>query len=121
MKVLLADDSATMRTLHRRCLNKLGIDDVTEAEDGRQALDRFNAGTFDIVLSDWNMPVMDGLSLLKEIRQVNNDIPVIMITAEAERVRIVTALQSGISDYLVKPFTPDGLREKLEKWIGVSV
>tara|TARA_R110002095_G_scaffold149662_1_gene129376 strand:+ start:6061 stop:6426 length:366 start_codon:yes stop_codon:yes gene_type:complete len=117
MKVLLVDDSGTMRTIQKRCLSKLGIEDVTEAEDGVQALELFQGGTFDIVLSDWNMPNMDGLQLLKEIRQRNKDIPVIMITTEAERARVVTAIQAGVSDYLVKPFTPDSLKSKLERWV----
>jgi len=117
MKVLLVDDSGTMRTIQKRCLNKLGIEEVAEAEDGQQALQIFEAAQFDVVLSDWNMPVMDGLTLLKEIRQRNKEIPVIMITTEAERARVVMAIQAGVSDYLVKPFTPDGLKEKLEKWV----
>ncbi len=117
MKVLLVDDSGTMRTIQRRCLNKLGIDDVVEAEDGRQALEIFESTSFDVILSDWNMPEMDGLEFLKEIRQRNKEIPFIMITTEAERMRVVTAIQAGCSDYLVKPFTPDILRGKLEKWI----
>ncbi|WP_417386142.1 response regulator [Gimesia sp.] len=117
MKVLLVDDSGTMRTIQKRCLSKLGIEDVTEAEDGVQALELFVASNFDIVLSDWNMPNMDGLQLLKEIRQRNKDIPVIMITTEAERARVVTAIQAGVSDYLVKPFTPDSLKSKLERWV----
>ena len=119
MKVLLADDSGTMRTIQKRCLSKLGVEDVVEAEDGRQALEFFEKGTFDVVLSDWNMPNMDGLALLTEIRRRNKEIPVIMITTEAERARVVAAIQAGCSDYLVKPFTPDGLKEKLEKWVAV--
>lgn len=118
MKVLLVDDSGTMRTIQKRCLNKLGIEDVVEAEDGCKALEAFQGQTFDIVLSDWNMPNMDGLELLKEIRLRNTTIPVVMITTEAERTRVVAAIQAGVSDYLVKPFTPDGLKEKLEKWVG---
>jgi two-component system chemotaxis response regulator CheY len=107
-----------MRTIQKRCLNKLGISDVVEAEDGQQALAHFDSQQFDIVLSDWNMPNMDGLTLLKEIRKRNTQIPVVLITTEAERTRVVTAIQAGVSDYLVKPFTPDGLQEKLEKWVG---
>ena len=121
MKVLLVDDSGTMRTIQRRCLNKLGVEDIVEAEDGRRALEAFKVGTFDVVLSDWNMPNMDGLGLLTEIRKLNKTIPVVMITTEAERARVVTAIQAGVSDYLVKPFTPDALKEKLEKWVGVTV
>ncbi|HVW01636.1 MAG TPA: response regulator [Planctomycetaceae bacterium] len=120
MKVLLADDSGTMRTIQKRCLNKLGIMDVVEAEDGQQALAHFETQQFNIVLSDWNMPNMDGLTLLKEIRKRNTQIPVVLITTEAERTRVVTAIQAGVSDYLVKPFTPEGLQEKLEKWVGVT-
>ena len=121
MKVLLVDDSVTMRTIQKRCLAALGIEDVIDAEYGQKALEQFAAHTFDIILSDWNMPVMDGLTFLKEIRQKNKDIPFIMITTEAERARVVTAIQAGVSDYLVKPFTPDGLKEKLEKWVTVNV
>ncbi|MCH9654651.1 MAG: response regulator [Gimesia sp.] len=120
MKVLLVDDSGTMRTIQKRCLSKLGIEDVTEAEDGVQALEIYNSGTFDIVLSDWNMPNMDGLQLLKEIRLLNKEIPIIMITTEAERARVVTAIQAGVSDYLVKPFTPDSLKSKLERWVTTN-
>lgn len=120
MKVLLVDDSGTMRTIQRRCLNKLGINDIVEAEDGVQALGHFQVNTFDVVLSDWNMPNMDGLALLKEIRQRNQTIPVVMITTEAEKTRVISAIQAGVSDYLVKPFTPDALKEKLEKWVGAT-
>lgn len=119
MKVLLVDDSGTMRTIQKRCLEKLGVEHIVEAADGVAALEAFRADTFDVVLSDWNMPRMDGLTLLKEIRQLNPTVPVVMVTTEAERTRVVTAIQAGVSDYLVKPFTPDGLKEKLEKWITV--
>lgn len=120
MKLLLADDSGTMRTIQKRCLLKLGIAeaDITEAEDGQQALQRFQSQTFDIVLSDWNMPNMDGLTFLQKVRETNKDVPFIMITTEAERARVVTAIQNGVTDYLVKPFTPDDLRSKLEKWVA---
>jgi len=120
MKVLLADDSGTMRTIQKRCLLKLGLKDheITEAEDGAQALRHFQAETFDVVLSDWNMPNMDGLTFLQKVREINTDVPFIMITTEAERARVVTAIQNGVTDYLVKPFTPDDLKEKLEKWVA---
>jgi two-component system chemotaxis response regulator CheY len=121
MKVLLVDDSATMRTIQKRCLNKLGIDTIAEAEDGQQALQLFEQGGFDVVLTDWNMPNMDGLSLLKEIRKRDRDVPVVMITTEAERARVLAAIEAGVTDYLVKPFTPDTLREKLERWVGSEV
>ncbi len=117
MRMLLVDDSATMRTIQKRCLNKLGINDVIEAEDGRGALKLLEANSVDLVITDWNMPVMDGLTLLKEIRGKGITIPVIMVTTEAERSRVIEAISCGVSDYLVKPFTPDGLKGKLEKWL----
>lgn len=120
MRVLLVDDSGTMRTIQKRCLAKLGVENIVEAEDGVQALEFFGTGHFDIVLTDWNMPKMDGLALLKELRQLNREIPIIMITTEAERARVVLAIQCGVSDYLVKPFTPEGLKEKIEKWVAVT-
>lgn len=117
MKVLLVDDSGTMRTIQKRCLNKLGIESVAEADEGARALELFENDEFDVVLCDWNMPVMDGLTLLKKIRARDARVPVIMVTTEAERSRVVAAIQAGVSDYLVKPFTPDELKNKLERWV----
>jgi two-component system chemotaxis response regulator CheY len=119
MKFLLVDDSGTMRTIQKRCLTKVGVDenDIVEAPDGRMALELFERGSFDVVVTDWNMPVMDGLALLTEIRKRDTQVPVIMVTTESERGRVVTAIQAGVSDYLVKPFTPDDLKNKLSKWI----
>ncbi len=120
MKVLLVEDSGTMRTIQKRCLNKLGIEDIVEAEDGQRALEYFDRNTFDLILSDWNMPNMDGLTFLKAIRERNAEIPFIMITSEAERQRVVTAIQAGVTDYVTKPFTAESLREKLEKRVHVA-
>ncbi len=123
MKILLVDDSGTMRAIQKRCLFKLGVteDQVVEAEDGQAGLNAYEEGGFDIVLTDWNMPVMDGLTMLKEIRSRNADIPIIMITTESERARVVAAIEAGVSDYLVKPYTADALNAKLEKWVPTSV
>ena len=121
MRVLLVDDSGTMRTIQRRCLSKLGIENVVEAADGQQALELFSHAQIDVILSDWNMPIMDGLALLKAVRSRDQQVPFIMITTEAERARVVTAVNAGVSDYLVKPFTPDSLKEKLEKWVAVGI
>jgi len=120
MRVLLVDDSGTMRTIQKRCLQKLNILDVVEAEDGRQALERFANGTYDLVMTDWNMPNMDGLQLVKEIRIRDQSVPVIMITTEAERARVILAIQAGVNDYLMKPFTQDALKDKLEKWVTAA-
>jgi len=110
-----------MRTIQKRCLNQLGVSDIVEAEDGCQALEAFNRTPFDIVLTDWNMPNMDGLQLVKEIRQRNATVPVIMITTEADRSRVLSAIQAGCSDYLVKPFNAESLQAKLQKWVGCQV
>jgi two-component system chemotaxis response regulator CheY len=123
MNILLVDDSGTMRTIQKRCLIAMGIPEtsIMEARDGQMALDLFVAGRFTLVISDWNMPVMDGLALLKEIRSRDRNTPVIMVTTEAERERVVAAIQAGVSDYLVKPFSPEDLKKKLEKWMPAAV
>ncbi|MDR1484386.1 MAG: response regulator [Planctomycetaceae bacterium] len=114
-RVLVADDSSTMRKIILRSLQAVGIKDVTEAADGLQAVEFFESGKFDMVLTDWNMPGKTGLEVLKEIRAKDAKIPVIMVTTEAEKSRVLEAIQAGVTDYLVKPFTSDTLREKLEK------
>ena len=122
MKILLVDDSGTMRAIQKRMFAKLGVPDsaITEAADGQQALQFFEAGHYDLIITDWNMPNMDGLTLLKEIRKRNEKVPVIMVTTEAERARVVSAISAGVSDYLVKPFTPDALEAKLRRWLSVT-
>ena len=114
-RVLVADDSSTMRKIILRSLQAVGVKDVAEAADGVEALALFAPGKFDLVLTDWNMPAMNGLELLKAIRAQDTQVPVIMVTTEAEKSRILEAIQAGVTDYLVKPFQPDTLREKLEK------
>jgi two-component system chemotaxis response regulator CheY len=114
-RVLVADDSSTMRKIILRSLQAVGVKDVAEAADGSEAIALFEPGKFDLVLTDWNMPGMNGLELLKAIREQDKAIPVIMVTTEAEKSRILEAIQAGVTDYLVKPFQQDALREKLEK------
>ncbi|MGL4943029.1 MAG: response regulator [Thermoguttaceae bacterium] len=114
-RVLVADDSSTMRKIILRSLQAVGVTEITEAADGQEAVAIFKPGLFDLVLTDWNMPGMTGLEVLKAIRTQDTNIPVIMVTTEAEKSRVLEAIQAGVSDYLVKPFTADTLREKLEK------
>ena len=121
MKIMLVDDSRTIRNIQKNTLSGLGHTEIVEAADGLEALSALQSESPDLILLDWNMPNMDGLTFLKEVRQRNKDIPFIMITTESERARVVAAIQAGCSDYLVKPFTPDGLKEKLEKWVTVDV
>lgn len=117
MKFLVVDDFATMRRIVRNLLKELGFNNVEEAEDGVMALQMLRSGSFDFVVSDWNMPNMDGLTMLQNIRAdaALKKIPVLMVTAEAKKENIVAAAQSGASGYVVKPFTAATLEEKLNK------
>ena len=114
-RVLVADDSSTMRKIILRSLQAVGVSTATEAADGAEAVALFKPGEFDLVLTDWNMPGKTGLEVVQEIRAQDPNVPVIMITTEAEKGRVMQAIQAGVSDYLVKPFTADTLREKLDK------
>lgn len=114
-RVLVADDSSTMRKIILRSLQAVGVTETTEAADGTEAVALFKPGEFDLVLTDWNMPGKTGLEVVSEIRALDADVPIIMVTTEAEKGRVMQAIQAGVSDYLVKPFTADTLREKLEK------
>ena len=120
MKVLLVDDFATMRKIVRNILGQLCIKNVDEADDGSTALPKLKQNKYDIVISDWNMPKMTGLDLLKAVRADENlkSLPFLMVTAEALKDNIVAAAQAGISDYVVKPFTAATLEEKLKKIFG---
>jgi two-component system chemotaxis response regulator CheY len=113
--ILVADDSSTMRKIILRSLLSLGADNVVEAGDGAEAVEKFVPGQFRLVLTDWNMPKKSGLEVVQEIRAQDRTVPIVMVTTEAERGRVVEAIKSGVSDYLVKPFTAEALKEKLEK------
>jgi two-component system chemotaxis response regulator CheY len=117
MKFLVVDDFSTMRRIVRNLLKELGFSNVDEAEDGVAALQKLRGDSFDFVVSDWNMPNMDGLTLLQNIRadEALKKIPVLMVTAEAKKENIVAAAQAGASGYVVKPFTAATLDEKLNK------
>nr|WP_256245031.1 chemotaxis response regulator CheY [Alloalcanivorax profundimaris] len=117
MSILVVDDFPTMRRIVRSLLKELGFTNVEEAEDGQEALTRLKAGGFDFVVSDWNMPNLDGLEMLKQIRadEGMKSLPVLMVTAEAKKDNIVAAAQAGANGYIVKPFTAVTLEEKLNK------
>jgi len=116
-RVLLADDSGTMRTIIRRSLEALGVSEIVEASDGNQAVAQFQPGRFDLVLTDWNMPGKTGIEVIRAVRAVDRTTPIVMITTEAEKSRVLEAIQAGVTDYLVKPFTTDKLKEKLDKFL----
>lgn len=116
MKALLVDDSGVMRKIIARGLHSLWIEEVVEAGDGVEALKIFGDGVgFDLVLTDWNMPNMNGLELVQAIRGAGHKLPIMMITTESEKGQVVTAIQAGVNDYLVKPFDQDMLTAKLER------
>ncbi len=116
-KFLVVDDFSTMRRIVRNLLKELGYSNVDEAEDGAMALSKLKNETFDFVISDWNMPNMDGLEMLKNIRAdaAIGKMPVLMVTAEAKKENIIAAAQAGANGYVVKPFTAATLDEKLSK------
>jgi len=116
-RVLLADDSGTMRTIIRRSLETLGVKEIVEAADGAQAAAQFKPGNFELVLTDWNMPGKTGVEVTRAIRAIDPKVPIVMITTEAEKARVLEAIQAGVTDYLVKPFTTEKLREKLDRYV----
>jgi len=117
MKILVVDDFSTMRRIIRNLLRDLGFENTHEADDGNTALPILRRGGFDFLITDWNMPGMDGLALLEQVRKDNElrSLPVLMVTAEARREQIVTAAQAGVNGYIVKPFTANTLKEKIDK------
>ncbi len=113
MRILLVDDSNTMRNIQKKVLNDI-CTDFAEAGDGVEAMKLIQAGeTFDLILVDWNMPNMDGHTLVTKIRQTDKTTPLVMCTTEAEKSRVVEALKAGVNNYVIKPFTPDGLTDKI--------
>jgi len=117
INILVVDDFPTMRRIVRNLLKELGFENIDEAEDGHMALAKLRAGHYQFVVSDWNMPNMDGLTMLQHIRSdaALAKLPVLMVTAEAKKENIVAAAQAGASGYVVKPFTAATLEEKLTK------
>ena len=113
IKILLVDDSSTMRRIQKNTLVKIGYNEIDEAEDGEDALKKITANKYNLVLMDWNMPIMNGLDCLKKVKGDDSlkDVPIIMVTSESEKSRIIEAIQAGASNYLVKPFQPNTLKD----------
>ncbi len=122
LKFLVVDDFSTMRRIVKNLLNDLGYANVTEADDGKTALPILQAGGIDFLVTDWNMPGMPGLDLLKAVRADPKlaKMPVLMLTAEAKREQIIEAAQAGVSGYVIKPFTAITLKEKIDKILGAA-
>lgn len=117
LKVLVVDDMSTMRRIIKNVLKQIGFSDMVEAENGQDALNKLKAGDIGFIVSDWNMPVMQGIDLLRAVRADAElkHLPFLMVTAEAQKDNIIEAVQAGVSNYVVKPFTAEALQEKLEK------
>ncbi|MEK6784264.1 MAG: chemotaxis response regulator CheY [Nitrospirota bacterium] len=117
MKILVVDDMVTMRRIVKNILKQLGFANIEEAENGQEGLQKLRADTFGFVVSDWNMPVMTGIDMLRAIRadEKLKAIPVLMVTAEAQQSNLIEAVQAGVSNYIVKPFTAETMQEKLGK------
>lgn len=117
MKILIVDDFSTMRRIIKNLLRDLGFTNTQEADDGQTALPMLQSGSFDFLVTDWNMPGMQGIDLLKAVRADENlkNLPVLLVTAEAKREQIVEAAQCGVNGYIVKPFTAQTLEEKINK------
>jgi two-component system chemotaxis response regulator CheY len=120
MSILVVDDFSTMRRIIKGLLGDLGYTNVTEADDGTTALPLLKAGSFDLLITDWNMPGMQGVELLRHVRADERlkKLPVLMLTAEAKREQIVEAAQAGVNGYVIKPFTAATLKEKIDKIFG---
>lgn len=118
MKILVVDDSLTMRRIVGNTVIQAGFpkESYDEAKDGQEALELLNANTYDLVLTDWNMPVMNGLELVQAMRSDDRfkKLPIIMITTEGAKTEVITALKAGVNNYIVKPFTADILKEKIQ-------
>ena len=122
MKFLVVDDSATMRRIVVNSLSRIGFDQCIEAGDGAEALDSFD-GSVDFVITDWNMPNMSGLDFVKSLRARDDGkkVPILMVTTRSVREDIVLAAQAGVNNYIVKPFTPQVLKDKIDQILGSGV
>ena len=117
MKIVVVDDMSTMRRIVKNILKQLGFNNLEEAENGQEALTKLKADTYGFVVSDWNMPVMMGIDMLRAIRADESlkKIPVLMVTAEAQKENLMEAVQAGVSNYVVKPFTAETMQDKINK------
>ncbi|MBN2693068.1 chemotaxis response regulator CheY [bacterium] len=120
MKILIVDDFSTMRRIEKNILKHLGFNEIDEAGDGAEALQKLKSKKYDFIISDWNMPNMEGIDLLRAVRSDPDlkEIPFLMVTAEAEKASVLTAIKEGVSNYIVKPFTEEVIKAKIEQIFG---
>lgn len=117
LKILVVDDFSTMRRIVKNALKQIGFSNFIEADSGLAALEQIKNNKVDLIISDWNMPGMDGLAFLKEIRgnEATKGIPFVMVTAEAQKINVLEAVRAGVSNYIIKPFSGDDVKRKLEE------
>jgi len=117
MKILIVDDFSTMRRIEKNILKHIGYTNIDEAGDGSEALQKLRAKKYDFIISDWNMPIMEGIELLRAVRADESlkHLPFLMVTAEAEKASVLLAIKEGVSNYIVKPFTEDVIKAKIEQ------
>ena len=118
MRILLVDDSKTMRNIQKAVLTQLGYTDLIEAVDGQDALLKASSDRPGLMLVDWNMPNMDGVTFVRAWRETDRATPIIMVTTEAERGRVIEAIKAGVNNYVVKPFTPDLLSQRIQETLA---
>jgi len=117
LRILVVDDFSTMRRIIKNILRQLGFNNIEEADDGSTAWEMLNKGGIDFIISDWNMPTMTGIELLRKVRASEEfqDLPFLMVTAEAQQENVIEAVQAKVSNYIVKPFTAETLKQKIDK------
>lgn len=118
MKILLVDDSKTMRTIQKSVLAQLGHTDIEEAADGRDAIEKLHHFHPDLLLVDWNMPNMDGLSFVRHYRATGSKQPIIMVSTESDNAKVADAFNAGVDNYVLKPFTPDILSQRIRETLA---
>jgi two-component system chemotaxis response regulator CheY len=118
LKILVVDDSSTMRRIIINTLSRIGYTNVVEAEHGKAGLEKLAQGGVEMIITDWNMPEIDGLEFVGAVRGSDGSIPILMVPTNAAKEDIVSALQAGVNNYVVKPFTPETLKEKIESLLG---
>jgi two-component system chemotaxis response regulator CheY len=115
MKTLIVDDSSAMLRVIKMTLNEIGIDDIDTALNGKEAIEKFEQGSYELLLTDWNMPEMDGISLVRRVRELDTDVYIVMVTTECKKEQVVEALEAGVDNYVTKPFSKKRIQKIIEE------
>jgi two-component system chemotaxis response regulator CheY len=120
MLALIADDSGVIRSVVKRAFAELGVEEIDEAIDGRQAIEMVEDRPYDLIVTDWNMPFNTGLDVIKAARAAGQTCPIVMQTTESDRSKVMSAIAAGVNDYILKPFNKEDIREKLERHVAAG-